>query len=101
MEISANEMRNVPLPTSGDVLTDLIRQGAKQLLSQAIEAEVAEWIESHKGHQDDQGRRGGRGREIGWRGSKNPGRPLGRAGILSLALMTAHADEWWVIVIFG
>ncbi len=56
MEFSTNEMRIVPLPTSGDVLTELIRQGAKQLLSQAIEAEVAEWIESHKGHQDDQGR---------------------------------------------
>jgi transposase-like protein len=56
MEFSTNEMRMVPLPTSGDVLTEVIRQGAKQLLSQAIEAEVAEWIERHKGHQDDQGR---------------------------------------------
>jgi putative transposase len=56
MEFSTNEMRIVPLPGSGDVLTEVIRQGAKQLLSQAIEAEVAEWIERHKGHQDDQGR---------------------------------------------
>jgi transposase-like protein len=56
MEFSTNEMRIVPLPGSGDVLTEVIRQGAKQLLSQAIEAEVADWIERHKGHQDDQGR---------------------------------------------
>jgi len=56
MEFSTNEMRIVPPPTSGDVLTEVIRQGAKQLLSQAIEAEVADWIESHKGHQDAQGR---------------------------------------------
>jgi putative transposase len=56
MEFSTNEMRIVPPPTSGDVLTEVIRQGAKQLLSQAIEAEVAEWIERHKEHQDAQGR---------------------------------------------
>jgi len=56
MEFSTNEMRIVPLPASGDVLTEVIRQGAKQLLSQAIEAEVADWIERHKGHQDEQGR---------------------------------------------
>jgi putative transposase len=56
MELSTNEVRVVPLPTSGDVLTEVIRQGAKQLLSQAIEAEVAEWIERHKEHQDVQGR---------------------------------------------
>jgi transposase-like protein len=56
MEFSTNEMRIVPLPASGDVLTEVIRQGAKQLLSQAVEAEVADWIERHKGHQDDQGR---------------------------------------------
>jgi transposase-like protein len=56
MEFSTNETRIVPLPTSGDVLTEVIRQGAKQLLSQAIEAEVAEWIERHKEYQDDQGR---------------------------------------------
>jgi putative transposase len=56
MEFSTNETRIVPLPTSGDVLTEVIRQGAKQLLSQAIEAEVAEWIERNKEHQDAQGR---------------------------------------------
>ena len=56
MEFSTNEMRIVPVPSSGDVLTEVIRQGAKQLLSQAIEAEVAEWIKRHQEHQDAQGR---------------------------------------------
>jgi transposase-like protein len=58
MEFSTNEMRIVPGPSSGDVLTEVIRQGAKQLLSQAIEAEVAEWIKRHQEHQDAQGRQG-------------------------------------------
>ena len=48
MEFSTNEVRIVPLPTNGDVLTEVIRQGAKQLLSQAVEAEVADWIERHQ-----------------------------------------------------
>lgn len=56
MEFSTNQTRIVPLPSSGDVLTEVIRQGAKQLLSQAIEAEVVEWIERHREHQDAQGR---------------------------------------------
>jgi transposase-like protein len=37
----------VPVPTSGDALSLLLRRGAQQLLAQAIEAEVTEWIESH------------------------------------------------------
>jgi putative transposase len=56
MEFSTNEMRIVPLPSGEDILTEVIRQGAKQLLSQAIETEVTEWIERHKEHQDAQGR---------------------------------------------
>src|ERR1700730_2141511 len=56
MEFSTNETRIVPLPTSGDVLTEVIGQGAKQVLSQAIEAEVSEWIERHQQHEDAQGR---------------------------------------------
>jgi putative transposase len=56
MDFSTNETQIVPLPTSGDVLTEVIRQGAKQLLSHAIEAEVAEWIEGHQERRDAQGR---------------------------------------------
>jgi transposase-like protein len=39
----------VPLPGSQDVLTDVLRRGAQQLLAQAIEAEAADWIDRH-GH---------------------------------------------------
>src|SRR3984893_14675298 len=56
MEFSTNETRIVPLFTSGDALTAVIRQGAQQLLRQAIEAKVAEWIERHQEHRDAQGR---------------------------------------------
>lgn len=56
MNFSTNEMRIVPLPSSGDVLTEVLRQGAKQLLSQAIEAEVAEWLEQRQEHRDARGR---------------------------------------------
>ena len=37
-----------PAETSRDALTDVLRDGAHQLLAQAIEAEVATWIENHK-----------------------------------------------------
>ena len=42
---------------SEDVLTTILRQGAQRLLAQAIEAEVAEWIEEHQHLTDDRGRR--------------------------------------------
>ena len=42
---------------SEDVLTDILRDGAQRLLSQAVEAEVEAWIESHKHVRDEQGRR--------------------------------------------
>jgi transposase-like protein len=43
--------------TSRDVLTEILREGAQQMLTTAIEAEVAEWIESHRDLQDSRGRR--------------------------------------------
>jgi transposase-like protein len=43
--------------TSSDVLSDILRQGAQRMLSEAIEAEVAEWIERHAHLRDDTGRR--------------------------------------------
>lgn len=36
----------LPVPAH-DVLTSLLRQGAQRMLAQAIEAEVAEWMEAH------------------------------------------------------
>jgi transposase-like protein len=47
----------VPAPTSQDVLTGILREGAQRMLAQAIDAEVAEWIESHRNVCDAAGRR--------------------------------------------
>jgi len=41
----------------GGVLEELAREGARQLLAQALEAEVAEFIEKHQDKTDAQGRR--------------------------------------------
>ncbi len=43
--------------TSRDVLTEILREGAQQMLTTAIEAEVAEWIEAHRHLQDSHGHR--------------------------------------------
>jgi len=43
--------------SSKDVLSDVLRQGAQRMLAQAIEAEVAEWIDGHAEATDRQGRR--------------------------------------------
>jgi transposase-like protein len=47
----------LPASTSQDVLTGILRQGAQRMLTQAIEAEVAEWIESHRQLRDAAGHR--------------------------------------------
>jgi putative transposase len=56
MSQSTTEIRIVPLAPSQDVLTDLLRDGARRLLAQAIEAEVATWIEAHAHLKDQTGR---------------------------------------------
>jgi transposase-like protein len=45
MSESTTDIRIVPLPTGQDILTDLLRDGARRLLAEAIEAEVAAWID--------------------------------------------------------
>ena len=57
MNQSTTEIRIVPLAPSQDVLTDLLRDGARRLLAQAVEAEVAAWIDDHAHLVDEQGRR--------------------------------------------
>jgi putative transposase len=57
MSQSTTDLRIVPLAPSQDVLTDLLRDGARRLLAQAVEAEVAAWIDDHAHLKDDQGRR--------------------------------------------
>jgi putative transposase len=43
--------------TSQDALTEILREGAQQMLTTAIEAEVADWIEAHRHLQDSRGHR--------------------------------------------
>src|SRR3954469_22013853 len=56
MSQSTTEIRIVPLAPSQDVLTDLLRDRARRLLAQAIEAEVDTWIEAHSHLKDQIGR---------------------------------------------
>ncbi len=53
--LSPSEVR--PASESRDVLTDILRDGARRLLAQAIEAEVQEWIAGHAHLVDENGRR--------------------------------------------
>jgi putative transposase len=43
--------------TARDVLTDVLRRGAQRMLTQAIEAEVAEWVAAHAEITNGQGQR--------------------------------------------
>lgn len=52
MHESNHAAATVPVP-GRDVLTEILREGAQRLLSQAIEAEVDGWIEGHAGLRDD------------------------------------------------
>ena len=54
---SSTEALAMPAATSQDVLTDVLRDGAQQLLAQAVEAEVVTWIETHKQLVDENGHR--------------------------------------------
>src|SRR3954447_18201073 len=56
MSQSTTEIRIVPPAPSQDVLTDLLRDGARRLLAQAIEAEVATWIDARAHLKDQTGR---------------------------------------------
>jgi putative transposase len=46
-----------PATSSRDVLSGILREGAQRMLAQAIEAEVAEWVESHGQLRDASGHR--------------------------------------------
>jgi putative transposase len=47
---------NLPLPTSQDVLTEICRTGARQMLAQAIKAEVAVYLDARSELRDEVGR---------------------------------------------
>jgi transposase-like protein len=46
----------LPLPSQNDVLTEVLRQGATQLLAQAIQAEVAAYLDARSDMRDEAGR---------------------------------------------
>jgi putative transposase len=47
---------NLPLPTSQDVITEVCRMGARQMLAHAIEAEVAAYLDARSELRDEAGR---------------------------------------------
>jgi putative transposase len=57
MEKTQDRSASSELQGPGDVLEELARKGARQLLAQAMEAEVAEFVEKHSGTTDEEGRR--------------------------------------------
>jgi putative transposase len=56
MSESTTDIRIVPLPEGQDVLTHILREGARRLLAQAVDAEVAAWIDAHAHLKDQAGR---------------------------------------------
>jgi hypothetical protein len=97
MSLSTTDVRVVPLPEAGDALSEVPRLGAPKLLAQAIEAEVADWIERH-GHglaaDGDRRNRSHPGAEGGRRllceGGFDGGRDLGKG---SARLVPAGLDH--------
>jgi len=53
-EVSSSTI-DFPVNSSRDVLSEVLRVGAQQMLTTAIEAEVAEWVESHRDLRDEMG----------------------------------------------
>jgi putative transposase len=57
MSESSNSTLSLPVASSRDVLSDILRDGAQRLLSQAVEAEVTEWVASHAHLKNSDGHR--------------------------------------------
>jgi putative transposase len=57
MNESTTDIRILPLPKGQDVITEILRGGARRMLAQAIEAEAASWIDAHAQLVDGPGRR--------------------------------------------
>lgn len=56
MSESTTDIRIVPLPEGQDVLTHILREGARRLLAQAVDAEVAAYVDAHAPLKDQAGR---------------------------------------------
>ena len=57
MRESTKQVVSLPAATSQDVLANILRYGAQRMLAQAIDAEIAEWIETHRDVCDEEGHR--------------------------------------------
>lgn len=57
MRESNNSTIALPAVSSKDMLTEILREGAQRMLTQAIDAEVAEWIDGHAHVTNAAGRR--------------------------------------------
>jgi putative transposase len=57
MRENTKQVVSLPAATSQDVLTNILRDGAQRMLAQAIDAEIAEWIETHRDICDEAGHR--------------------------------------------
>jgi putative transposase len=57
MQEATTSTLEFPSTTSRDALTEVVHRGAQRMLAEAIEAEVADWIESHRDVTDAAGRR--------------------------------------------
>ncbi len=57
MECSTIDMRTLPVPGGKDVLGEVLRVGAQKLLAQAIDAEVADWIDQRSHIRGKEGHR--------------------------------------------
>ena len=55
-EVTTTSVR-FPSSSAEDVLTEVLREGARQMLAMAVEAEVAEWIDTHADLKDERGHR--------------------------------------------
>lgn len=51
----ATEVRIAPLASSSDMITELARLGAKKLLAEALECEIAEYLAKYESIRDEQG----------------------------------------------
>ena len=57
MRESNSSTISLPVGSTKDVLTTILRAGAQRMLAQAIEAEVAEWVDGHAHLTDEAGHR--------------------------------------------
>ena len=57
MDCSTLDPRVLPAEEGRDFLGEVLRTGAQRLLAQALEAEVADWIDAHSPLRDEAGRR--------------------------------------------